>query len=454
METVRYTRFVPVEDGFDVAVAGGGPSGVAAAIAAARMGCKTVLLEQAGYLGGLGTGGLVNVFMPCADGVRGLMGGIGQEVVERLHVRGFLHPAVTPDYWQRERRSIGFNGEGMKLVLDEMVTNAGVDLRFFTTLLDARAEGKAVTTLIVQAKERMYALRARYFVDCTGDATLATYAGFKSEMGDASGETQAGTLCSTVGNVDVQRYRAYMQRARRPGDWQPIDEPLDKAIKDGVFTQPDRHLPGIFLWGEGYGILNAGHLFGMNFLKDADLTRGMILGRKIAQEYMTFYRKYIEGCEQIVHVATAPMVGVRETRRIVGEYKLVVADYQARRTFSDEIGRYNYGVDIHRSNVSLEAYKALVEELTKTYRLGEGESYGIPYRSLIPKGAKNLLVAGRCIATDRQMQGSVRVMPGCYITGHAAGVAAALCVKAACTPQALDIDLLRTTLREQGAYIP
>ncbi len=389
MQTMQYTRSLPVEDGFDVAVAGGGPSGVAAAIAAARMGCRTVLIEQAGYLGGLGTGGLVNVFMPCADGVRGLMGGIGKEVVERLHARGFLHPAVTPDYWQRERRSIAFNGEGMKLVLDEMVLEAGVDLRFFTTLLDARAEGRNVTTLVVQAKERMYALRARFFVDATGDATLATYAGFPSEIGDENGETQAGTLCSTVGNVDVERYRAYMQRARRPGDWQALDEPLERAINDGVFTQPDRHLPGIFLWGEGYGILNAGHLFGMNFLSDADLTRGMILGRKIAQEYMTFYRTYVEGCENIVHVATAPMVGVRETRRIIGEYKLVVADYQARRSFPDEIGRFNYGVDIHRSNVSLEAYKALVEELTKTYRLGEGESYGIPFRSLIPKGAES-----------------------------------------------------------------
>jgi hypothetical protein len=454
MTTLQYTRSLPVEDGFDVVVAGGGPSGVAAAVAAARMGCKTALLEQAGYLGGLGTGGLVNVFMPCADGERGLMGGIGQEVVETLHRRGFLHPAVTPDFWLRERRSIAYNGEGMKLVLDEIVTGAGVDLRFFTNVLDVVADGPKVTTLIVQAKERMYALRARYFVDATGDATVTAAAGFATEFGDEKGEIQAGTLCSTLGNVDVERYRAYMQRARRPGDWQPIDEPLDRAIKDGVFTQPDRHLPGIFLWGEGYGILNAGHLFAMNFLDDKDLTRGMVFGRKIAQEYMTFYRKYIPGCENMVHVATAPMVGVRETRRIVGEYKLVVDDYQARRSFPDEIGRFNYGVDIHRSNVSLEAYKALVEELTKTYKLGVGESYGIPYRSLIPKGAANLLVAGRCIAADRQMQGSVRVMPGCYITGHAAGVAAALCAQACIAPQTLDPQLLRSTLRQQGAYIP
>lgn len=454
MDTLRYTRELPIEDGFDIVVAGGGVAGVAAAVAAARLGLKTALIEQAGYLGGLGTGGLVNVFMPCADGERGLMGGIGREVTETLHKRGFLHPAVTPDYWTRERRSIGFNGEGMKLALDEIVLSAGVDLRFFTTLIDVIAEGAKITTLIVQGKERLYALRARYFVDATGDATLTAKAGFPCEFGDEKGQTQAGTLCSTVGNVDVERYRAFLQRSKRPGDWQAIDQHIERAINDGVFTQPDRHLPGIFLWAEGYGILNAGHLFGMNFLEEKDLTRAIVLGRKIAQEYMTFYRQYIEGCEDIAHVATAPMVGVRETRRIVGEYKLVVADYVARRSFPDEIGRFNYAVDIHRSDVSLEAYKALREEITKTYHLGPGESYGIPYRSLIPKGASNLLVAGRCLSADRQMQGSVRVMPGCFITGHAAGVAAALCAQKGAQPQGLDADLLRSTLRQQGAYIP
>ena len=180
--------------------------------------------------------------------------------------------------------------------------------------------------------------------------------------------------------MDVERYRRFLHETRRPGDWQPLIVPLERAIADGVFSEPEMHLPGIFLSGEGYGILNAGHLFGVDCLSDADLTRAMVQGRKKAQEYMRFYRSYVEGCEHLLHVATAAVLGVRETRRIVGEYVLNVDDFVARRSFDDEIGRFNYSIDIHRSNPSLQDYEELVQEFTKGYRLGLGESYGIPYR--------------------------------------------------------------------------
>jgi hypothetical protein len=153
-------------------------------------------------------------------------------------------------------------------------------------------------------------------------------------------------------------------------------------------------------------------------------------------------------------MATAAILGVRETRRIVGEYGLNVDDFVARRSFEDEIGRHNYSIDIHRSSPSIEDYETLVEEFTQGYRLGKGESFGIPYRSLVPKGPDNLLVAGRCISTDRMVQGSIRVMPGCLITGQAAGAAAALCTREDVAPRELDASLLRNLLKEQGAYLP
>lgn len=455
MNYLEYARQLPVESGFDLIVVGGGPSGVAAAIAAGRMGCKVALIEQTGCLGGLGTSGLVNVFMPFADGRRTLMGGIGIEFVQALHDRALLPSSVSAETWQQGRReAVPFNGEGLKLLMDEFVQSAGIELRFFTSMIDVVMSGAQIQAIVLSGKERLYAMQARYYIDATGDATLSAMAGVPFEVGDGRGNTQPPTLCSTVSNVDLERYRAFRDRTRRPGDWQSLLVPLQQAIEDGVFSEPELHLPGIFVCGEGYGILNAGHIFGLDCLQDADLSKGMILGRKKAQEYLRFYRNYVEGCEHMTHMSTGSILGVRETRRIVGEYVLNVDDFCARRSFDDEIGRFNYSVDIHRSSPSQQDYEQLVEEFTRGYRLGKGESYGIPYRTLVPKGIDNLLVSGRCISTDRGVQGSIRVMPCCLITGHAAGAAAALCGKRDIAPRDLDAGLLRSALREQGAYLP
>lgn len=455
MNNLHYQRELPVESGFDVVIVGGGPSGVAAAVAAGRQGQNVALIEQLGNLGGLGTSGLVNVFMPFGDGEHTLMQGIGLELVKAMHERGFLPETVPTDVWEGGlRRAVPFNGEGMKLLMDEWVEAAGVEIRFFTSLVDAIAEDGIVKTIILSGKEGLYAMHAPIFIDATGDAVLSAMVGVPFEVGGEDGETQAPTLCSLVSQIDMDRYRAFIQETRRPDDWQPLLVPLQQAIEDGVFTVPEMHLPGIFATGDGYGILNAGHLYDVDCLKTEDLTRAMIRGRKLAQEYMTFYRTYVGGCEEIAHMATAAILGVRETRRIVGEYVLSVDDFVARRSFEDEIGRHNYSIDIHRSSPSIEDYEALVEEFTQGYRLGEGESFGIPYRSLVPKGPDNLLVAGRCISTDRMVQGSIRVMPGCLITGQAAGAAAALCVQEGVAPRELDASLLRSLLKDQGAYLP
>jgi hypothetical protein len=229
---------------------------------------------------------------------------------------------------------------------------------------------------------------------------------------------------------------------------------LDRALADGAFTYWDKHIPGIFAAGEDYGFINAGHLFGVVGLDSRDLTRGMLLGRKQAQEFLRFYRGSVPGCERMVHVGTAPMLGLRETRRIVGEYTLTGDDFLACRTFPDDVGRHNYPVDIHIMSPDQQGFETYHTMFTRSYRLARGQSFGIPYRALVPRGSANLLVAGRCISCDRIAQGSIRVMPGCFITGHAAGAAAALCCADGTPPASLDAELLRGTLRQQGAYIP
>ncbi|MCD6291475.1 MAG: FAD-dependent oxidoreductase [Anaerolineae bacterium] len=446
--TIDYQVSMPLSGGYDVIVVGGGVSGVAASIAAARMGRKTLLVEQFGSLGGTGTNGLVNAFNPFSDGVRTLIGGIGLEVVQRAYERGILAPHVTPETWKTGyMKWIPFQNEGMKVLLDEMVQEAGVELRFFTTMIDVLMDGRRIDGLILHGREGLSAVRGRYFVDCTGDAHLTALAGFPYEVGDEQGRTMPPTLCSHLINIDADAYLAF----RESGAW---EETLERALEEGAFTVWDKHVPGVILMGENYGFLNAGHVFGVVGLSSEDLTRGMIRGRQLAQEFVAFYRKYVPGFEKVVHMSTAPVLGIRESRRIVGEYILSIDDFLARRSFPDEIGRYNNPIDIHIMSPDPEAYEAYASMYEKRYRLPPGESYGIPYRSLIPKGSQNLLVAGRCISTDRLVQGSTRVMPCCFVTGHAAGAAAALCQEEEAPPLALDAGLLRQTLRGQGAYIP
>ena len=152
-------------------------------------------------------------------------------------------------------------------------------------------------------------------------------------------------------------------------------------------------------------------------------------------------------------VATGAMLGIRESRRVRGVYTLVIEDFIRQAVFDDEIGRYSYPVDIHASNNSVESFNEFLTDHTG-YRYKKGESYGVPYRMMVPKGINNLLTAGRCVSTDRAMQSSIRVMPGCYITGQAAGVSAALCAKEGCSPKDVNVHAIQSTLVDMGMYLP
>lgn len=297
----------------------------------------------------------------------------------------------------------------------------------------------------------MYGLKAKVFVDATGDATLSFFAGVPCKVGGEKGETQAPTLCSVFANVGWDKYRAFLKMTAQGGD---LRQTLEKAISEGAFTVPDIHLPGAFRTGNKVASMNAGHIYGVNCIRDAEITGAMFQGRRVVQEFLDFYRRYVPGFENAELVSTAPLLGVRETRRIVGEYVLNLQDFLQRRSFPDEIGRYSYPIDIHPSSPSHEDFEAFERKFGKELRYANGESYGIPYRSLVPKGVENLFVAGRCISTDREMQGSTRVMPCCFITGQAAGTAAALCAKEGIPNTQLDYHILRRQLRKDGAYVP
>jgi len=465
MKTYRFSREIPVEDEFDVVVAGGGPGGSAAAICAARLGAKVLLVEGTGTMGGMGTSGLVTAFDPMANGVEGLVGGFMREVVETMYGRGFLGPQVTPDYWLKDyHRWTPFKVEGLKIVLDELAVQAGVEVRFFTHLIDVDADARLgkVNGVIINNIEGHRYVPAKRFIDATGDAVLAHLAGVPCrEAGRDTNTIMPGTLCSLFAGIDWETVNKEAARLKQQGQGDDElttprvhDEPLKRALADGHFTQHDRFLPGMFQVGRTMGNLNGGHLFNLNALRGRSLTDNIMLGRRIAQEYMEFYRKYVPGFENIEHATTSSLMGVRESRRIVGEYELNFADFMARREFPDQIGVFNKAVDIHPYDATAEEYERFVKEFRKEAKPLPGERFGLPYGILVPKGWSNLWVAGRCNSSDVKVHGSIRVMPAAALMGQAAGTAAVQSIRTGQPACDLDTETLVETLRANKAYLP
>jgi hypothetical protein len=446
-KTFKLTREIPAEDGYDLVVAGGGPAGAAAAICAARLGAKVLLVEATGCLGGMGSSGLVTAFNPMANGERMLVGGLMREIVTTMHQRGFLAPQVTEEFYSKRFHCwTPFRVEGYKLVLDELATAAGVETRFFTRVVEADVDApkRILNGVILQNIEGLRCVRAKKFVDATGDAALSALCGVRCrEAGRDTKNIMPPTLCSLVGGIDWSRAKSVSQ--------QPL---IEKAIRDGHFSAKDRHVPGLFRVGETTGFLNAGHIFHMNALKCRSLSDGVMRGRRLAQEFIAFYRKYVPGCENAELVTTGSLVGVRESRRIVGEYELSYDDYIARRQFPDQIGVYNSAVDIHVYDDTEAEYQRYYQEFSKTGRLKAGECFGIPYGILVPKGWQNLWVAGRCNSSDVRAHGSIRVQPACSMMGQAAGTAAVQSLATGQPACDLDTAALVETLRRAGAYLP
>jgi hypothetical protein len=262
------------------------------------------------------------------------------------------------------------------------------------------------------------------------------------------------TLCSLYAGIDWDD-PAYGD------DWRGIDkvkalakQQLQQAIEDGHFTQPDRFMPGMNKVGKTTGALNGGHVFNLNGLSSRSLSDGMVFGRKLALEYLEFFRKYVPGCQEIELVTTAPVMGVRDTRRIVGEFELTVEDFRSARQFPDQIAVYNRPMDVHPSDTSKAEYDRFMREFSGHHGLGEGDCLGLPYSILVPKGWENLWVAGRCHSSDTKVHGSIRAQSAAYMMGQAAATAAVQSMRTGEPACDLDTAALVETLRANGAYLP
>lgn len=421
---------ISVNDDWDVIVIGGGPAGCSAAIASAREGSKTLLIEALGQLGGLGTAGMVPAWCPFSDGEKIIYRGLAEKIF-RESKKAVPHEPEDKLDW------VSINPEYLMSVYDNMVTAAGVNVLFFSQVAAVEMDSNdVVDALIVSNKAGLTAYKAKVYIDCTGDGDVAAWAGANYFKGDNQGELQKSTLCFSLANVDTYNYITGPNLHHANTNSASI-----QAAKTGRYPLLDTHCCSNLV-GPDVVQFNANHIKIADTTDPKQLSDAMLTGRRMAMQHLEMLKEFRPETFGSAFIArTAIIPGIRDSRRIEGDYIFTVEDWMARKSFDDEIGRNAYFLDVH---------KAGYEEV----HYGKGESHGIPYRCLTPKGLKNVLVAGRCISTDEHAFGSLRVMPCCLVTGEAAGLAASLAtVQSKSDVHKIDIQKLRRRLREEGQYL-
>ena len=439
-------RRVKVAGRHDVVVVGGGPAGLGAAVAAGRNGAKVMLIEQTACLGGMGTAGLVPCFAPYSHFDEPLHTGIALEVVDRLKAAGGVGKDAGTLYW------VTIDAEKLKRVYDQMLAESGAKVLFMTFMAGAVRRKDRVKAVIIENKTGRQAVAGEVFVDATGDADLAALAGVGFEKGDDRGRLQGVSLEFTVAGADCRRYWAFYRkrfgRNARMNEWLQACErkgqlPRLKGAEYRVIAHKEI-APGTL----GY---NFGHVFGIDGTDVEQVSCALARGREIAHNYVEFARRHIPGMDRAHIVATGSLLGVRETRRIKGRYRLVVDDFLDARHFADDVALSDYPVDVHPPARGKGRQKAT----NKWYftRLPAGESFGIPYRCMLPRTMSNLLVPGRAASSDRPMQGTIRTMPACLAMGQAAGTAAVLAIRRKTSVAKVDPDALRKALATDGVKL-
>lgn len=433
---------------YDVAVCGGGPAGVAAAVAAARAGARTLLIERYGFLGGNSTAAGVNPWMTFHD-YRGtqVIRGVGDEIVRRVKGIGGT-PGYVRDTVGFVSRFVPLDHEVVKFVFDALLDSAGVDVLFHAFILDVRQSGEHLEAVRVATKAGVLEFRARTFVDTTGDADVAFLSGNATWKGrEADGLMQPTTMNFRVGGVDASEVVAYMRA--NPDEFfdkTTFDtlEPLTGVLgfktlwRAASLPIPRESLLFFFTPRAGEVSVNTSRVTHVDATNPFEMTWAEQEGRRQVSMLMHFLRSSIPGFAHAYLVATPTQIGIRESRRVVGDYVLADQDVLEGRRQPDAIGRCGYPIDIHNPAGTGTGHGTTEQPV-----------YDIPYRSLIARDKENLLVAGRCLSAEHAAHSSVRITPGCFATGQAAGVGAALAVRLGVQPRHVPTEVLQAALLEQ-----
>ena len=425
----------------DVVVVGSGTAGASAAIAAARTGASVVLIEKQGFMGGTSTAVLDTFYGFYTPGSRALKiaGGVSDDVVAGLRALG---PVVERPNTYGAGTGVTYNSEHLKLVWEALARDAGVRVLLHSFLQDASVRDGRVESLLVATKAGLARVDGRVYVDASGDADLVFHAGFGFELAGLDDPAQTLTTTFKMVNVDLA--------ARKRISTAEMHQLMAEAADSGEYDLPRREGSDHITPIEGMiaTVMTRLPSFGsrdgqvVNATDPELLAEAEMAGRRQAVEYARFLHDRVPGYEHASLVALSAQIGVRETRRVCGDYRLTAEDVLGARRFDDEIGLCGAPIEDHHPGAD-----------TKWQYLPDGEVVGIPYRTLLVRDSANTLVAGRCFSATHDAHASVRSMAQTMAMGQAAGTAAALAVAAGADPREVATAALRDRLREDGAVL-
>ena len=447
MHVTEPAREVPLFGSFDVVVLGGGPAGIAAAAMAARVGAQVLLVERYGFLGGMGTAAGVTNFCGLHANVHGtirqVVHGIADDLLKRMRALDGLN---EPHLIFGKIHAQAYDMSAFKCAADALLVDAGVDLLFHALAAGvARADDGRIETLFVETKSGRFAIRGRVFIDCSGDGEIAHRAGVPMEKGDKHGNLLYPTLMFRVGNVDAER---------AADAWRTIPQLMDAAEASGDFhfprrgaiVRPQKHP---YEWRVNVTQLRNPDGSATDGTDARSLSAGELEGRRQIVDYLRFLRARVPGFEAAYALDIAPQLGIRETRRLIGEYRLRGEDVLTCASFDDAIGVNGWPLEKHVAGDVEWDWPPIPE--SRGYNQ-------LPYRMLLPRrrtanGADNLLLAGRCASMTHDGHSAARVSGACFAMGQAAGTAAALALQAGCSVHDLALDSLQRRLIADGAYL-
>ena len=437
-------RTLPVYGEFDVVVIGGGPAGLAASVSAAKRGARTLLVERYGFLGGMGTAGGVTNFAGLYGRKNGevqpVVHGVADELLARIDALGGLNR--PQDGMQGRIRVRSYDVSAYKCAADQLLIASGVQILFHAWAAAVLMTGQTLAALVVETKSGRQAIRAHRFIDCSGDADVAHFAGVPFELGDGQGSALFPSTMFRVGHVDAARALAAV------GDFKAIDDLMAQALvrnpgryrfpRKGAILRPQKNPTE---WRANVTQIRNASGNAMDATDARQLSDGELEGRRQITEYFRFLKNEVPGFEQSAIVDIAPQVGLRETRRICGSYSLSGEDILSSARFDDVIGINAWPMEMHVDGA-----------IAWSFPRDEARAYNdLPWRMLVPKEVSNLLVAGRCASMTHEGQSAARASGGCFVMGQAAGTAAALLDAGAAFAET-DVARLQQCLLQDGVY--
>ena len=442
-------RQLPVFGEFDVVVVGGGPAGIAASTSAAKRGSNVLLVEKYGFLGGMGTAGGVTNFAGLygkKDGVmQPVVHGVVDELLQRIDALGGLN--APQDGMAGRIRVRSYDVSAYKCAADQMLVAAGVQLLFHAWAAAVVMDTSQINALIVETKSGRQAIRARAFIDCSGDADVAHFAGVPYSLGDGCGSGLFPTTMFRVGHVDAERALAAV------GEFKAINTLMQQAqsakpgaysfAREGAILRPQRNPTE---WRANVTQISNAQGAAMDATDARQLSAGELEGRRQIGDYFNFLRSEVPGFEQSAIVDIAPQIGIRESRRINGLYSLSGEDILASSRFTDTIGINAWPMELHTAG-------KIDWQFPRNDEAGVGRAFNdLPWRMLVPPNVDNLLVAGRCASMTHEGQSAARASGACFVMGQAAGTAASA-LGAGQRFADVDVAALQTALIHDGVYL-